>query len=349
MSYGQGGLVKRGKIWHAHYWDNGQEKWKTTGKTDRREALAFLRQITEQVSRSGRIDTIAQCVGLLFADYVRSERESLYDVKKRVEKHILPYWGKRRPQSITIEQIDSYVESRRLAKAADGTINKELAALRRALNLAHHRGLIPAPIHIAAKPLDNARQGFLEDSQFDRLKAELPEHLRCITIMAYCVGQRRGTLTAIDKADVDLAARKIHIRAKQFANKAKPRVLPIYGDMIPALEAQMQTPGRALFTYQGERLNTFYKAWAGACERAGLKGFLFHDLRRSAVRNMVRGGLREEVAMGITGHKTRHVFQRYNIIDEKDIRDAVQKLEAREEFFRETRAKPEQLPKEPIN
>ena len=80
------------------------------------------------------------------------------------------------------------------------------------------------------------------------------------------------------------------------------------------------------------KLESFRKAWASGCKRAGVAGLLFHDLRRSAVRNLVNAGVPEKVCMSISGHKTRAIFDRYHIVNDKDRANAARKLEV---FFKD--------------
>jgi integrase len=97
------------------------------------------------------------------------------------------------------------------------------------------------------------------------------------------------------------------------------------GRIIPYLFPHLG-PGRL----QGTRIKDFRKAWKTATRRAGVPGKLRHDFRRTAVRNLTRRGVVERVAMHATGHRTRSVFERYNIVSDGDLRDVARKLAGEE-------------------
>jgi integrase len=71
----------------------------------------------------------------------------------------------------------------------------------------------------------------------------------------------------------------------------------------------------------------FEKEWKHAVEAAGCPGRIPHDLRRTAVRNLVRAGIPQTVAMSLTGHKTDSVFRRYDIVSAIDLKDAARRLD----------------------
>jgi integrase len=126
----------------------------------------------------------------------------------------------------------------------------------------------------------------------------------------------------------------------------EPRVIPLFGELLEILKMQRTKRDadcpecRFVFFHCGNRVLDFRKSWEISCATAGLgafadeknredyTGLLFHDLRRSGVRNMVRAGIPQRVAMQISGHKTFEIFQRYNITSERDLRDAARKLDA---------------------
>jgi integrase len=120
------------------------------------------------------------------------------------------------------------------------------------------------------------------------------------------------------------------------------RTIPLAGELLEVLRMQKQTRDLRwptcpwVFFRQGVQIKTFNGAWATACVNAGLfemiggnkkPNRLFHDLRRSGVRNLIRATVPERVAMAISGHKTRSIFDRYNIVSERDLHDAARKLD----------------------
>jgi integrase len=90
--------------------------------------------------------------------------------------------------------------------------------------------------------------------------------------------------------------------------------------------AKVPNVGRRRTHVLGDRRGDFRKAWLRACRAAGCPGMLRHDFRRTAVRNMVNAGVAERVAMQVTGHRTRSVFDRYHIVSPSDLQDVARRL-----------------------
>lgn len=116
------------------------------------------------------------------------------------------------------------------------------------------------------------------------------------------------------------------MEGRRSNRKPEPVAVPIYGDMAKFIEMQPRSSDY-LFARRTKLIKDFREGWELACHRAGLPGLLFHDLHRTAVRNLRRAGVAETVIMKITGHRTRSVFERYNITDHADTLEAGRKAE----------------------
>jgi len=164
----------------------------------------------------------------------------------------------------------------------------------------------------------------------------LPEHLRPPITWAYYTGWRmQSEILPLTWDRVDLEAGTVRLYRGTTKNK-DGRVIALPLVLRAILDQQWQEHYSKypdcpwVFHNQGERLLTFYKTWQRACKEAGISAKrLVHDFRRTAVRNLVRAGVPERVAMTVTGHKTRDVFERYNIVSAGDLEEAARRIDER--------------------
>jgi integrase len=340
-----GEIIKRGRIYYIRYYDlKGRRRLETTKSTDRNEAEKQLRKRLSAkdagVSPDAAVGklTLKEATEDLFNDYKVNGRRSLPDVRRKVELHLLPYFGeRRRMMSITTADIRRFTVARQDAGASNAEINRELAALRRAFRLALRAGRLVQCPHVPMLQERNTRRGFLEPDQITAICTALPEELRPIVKFAYATGWRTASeVLPLEWRNIDWAGRCVRLDAHTTKN-GEPRVFPFTSELETILTGQLAEHERMkaagticpfVFQRNGERIRDFRTAWQNACKAAGCPGKLIHDMRRSAVRTFERAGVPRSVAMSIVGHKTESIYRRYAIVDEAMQREAAARLDA---------------------
>jgi integrase len=170
----------------------------------------------------------------------------------------------------------------------------------------------------------------LQSMLVGQVRNSLPLYARLSFVIAYHTGARKGEIRKIRREMIDWNTMRIELRKKTTKNKTA-RYLPIYGDMGPEIEMALSTADPAcpfLIQCDGKSVFDFEKAWKTACKAASIPHALYHDLRRTALTNMIEAGFSENEAMEISGHKTRAVFDRYHIVSSQRMRELGRKMEA---------------------
>jgi integrase len=274
---------------------------------------------------------VGDLLDLYLADQKKQARHSLKQAEGYVRIHLRPAFGRFNVAEIKSQSIDGFIDQKQSASYSNASINRWLEALRRSFVLGMN--LTPQLVYVAPRiemlNEDNVREGFLEHDQYLALLRELPDHQRLILVIGYHLGMRRGEILNLRWDQIDWAENLVRLEKKQTKGK-QARVAPLYGDLRSFIEIAYD--GRAadcpfVISWKGQGIKDSKTAWIAARERAGVPNLLVHDLRRTAVRNMVRAGIPEKQAMRISGHKSRSIFDRYDITDERDIQLAGSKLE----------------------
>jgi integrase len=340
-------------IWWVDYYHAGKRVRESSGFTVKKQAEELLK-VREGRAASGEPvlpkaakTTFEDVVTDLVAYYTSTGTRELGEAEGRL-RHLRAHFAGWKAVGIDRAAVTAYIVARQGQGAANGSINRELGVLGRALRLAARNGkLIRVPDFGDLKPAEAApRQGFFEDHQYEAVRRHLPEDLQTACDVMHTYGWRKAEVLSLAMAQLDLQAGTLRLLAGETKNGAG-RLVYLTPELKVSLAAQVarvkgleRRLGRIipeLFVHQqakapglvGTPIRDFRKAWTTACRRAGVPGATRHDFRRTAVRNLVASGVPERVAMTVTGHKTRSVFDRYHIVSSQDLQQASAKLAAR--------------------
>ncbi len=352
---GQGRIFKRGPVWWVAYYApkdgrsvehrepalvvDGDAEAPRPARTEaeaRRLLKLRLREVAVhktglrpfQGPRQERV-TFEDMLQSLERDYEIRGLKSLRQLKSHLV-HVRGYFGDDRALAVTTERLRDFVADRQKEGAKPASVKRALEAIRRAFALATEAGTVTYAPAIPSLTVQNARQGFLSRADFEALLANITDtDVRDFTDWGFWTGMRKGEIGALTWEALDRDGNRwtLRLHAKD-AKTGHGRTLALEGPLRNVIERRLaarRLDCPLIFHRDGQPIREFRKAWASALRRAGLRGLRFHDLRRSAVRNMVRAGVDPVIAMKVSGHRTRAVFDRYNIVSEDDLRDAMLK------------------------
>ena len=316
-----------------------------TEKNGRHEAERFLKHRLGEIAaeqHGGRAFvgpkqervTINELLDGLENDYKLRDKWSA-----KVASNVKPlreHFGTWRAVDVTSNAIGTYIENLREQGYSNATANRRTQLVGQAFKVGiRNKQLSVAPFIPRLSEIGNERQGFFETADFEAVISHLPEYLQDFSRFGFVTGWRKGSIESLRWSDVGEDV--IYLRAENSKTR-KPETIPVEGDLQDIIERRRAAAilkgkdgetrfAEYVFHDKGEPIGDFRKAWATACKTANIDHRLFHDLRRTASRNMIAAGVPQAVAMKITGHRTDSMFRRYAIVDEGQKREALAKTQ----------------------
>lgn len=336
-----GMIYKRGKVYWIKYYRNGKPFRESTKSIKEQDAKRLLKKREGEISEGKlpgvyfdriRFDELAED---FLADYRINQKKSIIRAERSV-RYLKGEFEGMRATNITTPRIQGYIERRLNEGAAHASINRELSALKRMLNLGARQ--TPPKVdkvpHIPMLKENNVRKGFFEHGEFLALRDTLPEYLKGFVTFGYKTGWRVSEVSNLNWSQVDLNQGIVRLEAGETKNN-EGRTVYLDEELREVFnyqwEARKKSGKLTPYVFPNndgkDKIKRFDKSWKTACKKSGIGNRLFHDFRRTAVRNMVRASIPERVAMMISGHKTRSVFDRYNIVNDTDLKLAASKQE----------------------
>lgn len=326
----------RGSTWWIRYTFQGEQVRESSGSKIKEDAVNLLKEREGDIV-AGRFRglsrvTMGELLDDVEMDYRLNGFASLPQLLSRL-KRLKPAFGRIRAAEFGSQHIERYRLRRIKDKTEPASINREIQVLSRAWSLALEHEKVARLLHFPMLSENNIRTGFLSVDQYQALLGKLPWYLKPLLIVAYHVPCRFGELTNLFLTQLDFEHSEIVLNPGETKNK-EGRHMPMIGPMRETLLMQKAIRDEkfpdcpyVFFGEAGGRIVDIRKAWKTACKAAGVgEKTLFHDLRRSAARNMRRAGIPEHTIMKIAGWKTHSMFERYDIQDSLDLKRAAETM-----------------------
>lgn len=302
---------------------------------DLAEAEARAREMLSRTARRKEIKdpSLDDLLQMVADDYTANHKPSQDHLKSRAA-HLETFFGDVKASQITTSSIRAYQAHRQSEGAKPATINVELALLQRGFSLARQDGGIEAGPTFPRLTENNARKGFFERAEMETIARFCPEHLQSLVRIAYFTGWRKMELLTRQWRHVDEGWLRLdpgetkNGEGREFPLIAEVKeALALQRVFVDALQVQFNRVIPWVFPdMNGNPITHFWFDWDRARKLAKMEHRVFHDFRRSAVRNLEQAGVPRSAAMSLVGHKTQAMYTRYAISDRGMLESAGEKL-----------------------
>ena len=339
----------RGNVYWMDFLFDGKRVQRSTKQGNRQVALEIERAVRSDLSRGKfKLDpeppppppprhTFGEGLDRLKTQWELEQKDTRQNLS--LIKMARADWGPKVMEELTAVHLQEYYVRRAKEEYKTATTNRIVQVLRRTFNLA--KKLLKAdlqwPDFKMPSEKENARQGFAKPEQMTKVLAELPDDgLRDFVEWCWSTGMRKGEAASLCWSFISDAGLTV---PAEFCKSKNPHTIQ-FGGVLPSIIARCRnrrafevngTTQLSEFIFHrgdGQPISEFRKSWRTACTKAGCGNLLFHDLRRSAVRDLLRAGVSQKTVMKISGHATASIFSRYDIVDGDDVQQALDKAKA---------------------
>lgn len=339
---GTGRIYQRGAVFWLDYSIRGRRVRESSESSKRADATRLLKKRLGEIGAGKFVGPDAEHVTfedlaqMIRDDYAAQQRRATKQLESTLKRLGRTFAGFR-AVDITTDRLTAYVRARQEDGYAAGTIRKDMAAIKRAFNLAIRAGRLATKPYIPSVRVQDAREGFLTLAEVEKVAKEIGPDLAPVVRFSAWTGWRKREVLGLTWAMVDFdagtcrleAARSKNSEGRTFPFAALPRLAALLQEQRERTRAVERRTGQIVpwvFHRDGAPIKSMRTAWGAACDRAGLHGAWQHDLRRTAVMHLERAGVPRSVAMKLTGHRTESVFTRYAIVDAAALAEGVEKL-----------------------
>lgn len=338
-------VYKRGDVWWVRFRLGGVHVRRSARTTKKAEAQAYLHRLLEEYGQASRGEAVARHQLTEATDRFFEEvrlKASTVETYRFTNRTISRLLGHLHLDEINRRTLSEFVAARKRTGVTDATIRRDLAYLGSVFTMAVRWGWADTSPVTAfnKKGLKDSRPRtrFLTRDEFVRLHEAASPDLRPILVLAVETGLRKQELLGITIADTDLRRRELHLRDTKTS---VPRRVPLSAKAITTIRSLLEAPGRPRSPYllckqDGSRLKDPKKAFTGACSRAEIKDFRFHDLRHTFASWWVQDGGDLYRLSRVLGHTTLQMTARYGHLRTDDLHDEFERVAQKRSQDRKT-------------